>query len=175
MNELDHTEGILVSLRRIIRAIAIHSRQLATKHHLTVPQLLVLREIQRESDVPMGRLAAMVNLSRPTLSSIVDRLVRRELVARIRDGHDRRIVRARLTGAGEEILAQAPPLLQEHFIDELSRCDDAGLSAIRSSLDRVVMMMDAGRLDAAPVLSMGHSIVAEGVEEKIGTDSRKDS
>lgn len=164
MPELDLTEGILVSLRRILRAIAIHSRQIATKHELTVPQLLVLREIDRDSDIPMGRLAERVSLSKATLSNIIDRLVRRGLVRRNRDARDRRIVHVRLTGEGAAILSQAPPLLQEHFIRELSRLDDERLAGIRSALDMVVSMMDAERLDASPVLSTGHSIISEGVE-----------
>ena len=175
MNELDLTEDILISLRRILRAIAIHSRQIATKHALTVPQLLVLREIDRERDIKMGPLADRVNLSRATLSNIIDRLVRRGLVRRRRDARDRRIVHVRLTGEGMTILAQAPPLLQEHFIEELSKLDDDRLAGIRSALDLVVTMMDAERLDASPVLSTGHSIIAEGVDgARASNDAQND-
>jgi len=148
---------IVTALRRIIRAVDRHSKELVRRHGLTGPQLVVLRSV---AEAPagarsVGDLAEQVSLAQPTVTGIVDRLEQRGLASRGRDRFDRRRVLVEVTAAGRALIAEAPPLLQERFLERLGRLEDWEQNLILASLQRVVHMMEAADLDAAPHLVSG--------------------
>lgn len=146
-----HTD-VLITLRRIIRAIDMRSRHLMQQAGLTGPQLLVLQALGRHGRMSAGDLAREVNLSQGTMTSILDRLEKRHLVLRLRSESDRRMVHVTLTAAGETQLAAAPTLLQERFIERFQQLKEWEQTQILASLQRLAEMMDAQDIDAAPVL-----------------------
>lgn len=148
-------ESILRSLRRMIRALDIQSKHLAQRHHLTGPQLVCLRQIQRAGEITPGELAKSVSLSQGTVTGILERLEARGLVSPSRDPRDRRRLRVSLTEKGEETIRSAPSPLQEDFIARLAALPEGEQAMIDWVLSRVVEMMEASNLDAAPMLSTG--------------------
>ena len=149
------TEMVVVALRRIIRAIDLRSRFLVTRYGLTGPQLTVLRELSGHSGVFVGELSRAIHLSQATVTGILDRLAKRELIRRQRSDQDKRRVQVWLTDTGKQMLIDAPPLLQEEFTDEFSKLEDWEQSQILSTLQRVVSMMEAKHIDATPILTTG--------------------
>lgn len=97
------TEQVMVALRRIIRAIDLRSRFLVARYHLTVPQLVVLKELWLRGNVSVGELTRAVHLSHATVTGILDRLEKRGLVQRQRSDRDKRRVQVRLTPSGERV------------------------------------------------------------------------
>jgi DNA-binding MarR family transcriptional regulator len=79
--------------------------QLWQRARLTLTQASVLRNL-RSGPQTGGRLGELVGLSAASISRLVDRLERRELVSRKRDTHDRRIVEVHLEPAGERLLGE---------------------------------------------------------------------
>jgi DNA-binding MarR family transcriptional regulator len=150
-----YEEPILRSLRRMTRAIDLHSRRLATQHRLTGPQLVCLRAIVEGTPITPSALAREVSLSQATITGIVDRLVKRDLVERRRDDADRRRVLLAPTPAGQQTAANAPSPLQDTFAANLARLDEGDQREIADVLERVVRMMEAEDLDAAPLLATG--------------------
>ncbi len=146
---------IVAALRRIIRAIDLHSRRLAEEHGLTGPQLATLQAAANLGVSSTGALARAVHLSGPTVTGILDRLTNRGLVDRTRNGQDRRSVTVRLTCDGEDVLAAAPSLLQDRFRQELVRLEEWEQTTILATLQRIAAMMDAESLDASPLLVPG--------------------
>ena len=118
----------------------------------TGPQLLVLQALGQHEEMTAGDLAREVNLSQGTVTSILDRLEKRDLIQRIRSHTDRRKVYVTLTGEGKEKLSTAPTLLQERFIERFVELKDWEQNQILASLQRLAEMMDAQDIDAAPVL-----------------------
>jgi DNA-binding MarR family transcriptional regulator len=149
------TEMVVVALRRIIRAIDLRSRFLVTRYGLTGPQLTVLRELSEHNGVSVGELARAIHLSQATVTGILDRLAKRELIDRQRSDQDKRRVQVWLTDTGKQMLIDAPPLLQEEFTDEFSKLEDWEQSQILSAFQRVVSMMEAKHIDATPILTTG--------------------
>lgn len=84
---------LLKSLNKMLGTMA--AKELS-KYGLTVPQLVVIRHIMGEPKT-IGQLSKAVDLSYSTVSGIIDRLEREELVERVRDEQDRRIVWIRKT------------------------------------------------------------------------------
>lgn len=151
--ETEDSAQVLISLRRIMRAIDLHSRQLKQKHNLTGPQLIVLREIVRQDGITTGELAHRASLSNATITGIVDRLEKRGLVERNRGDKDRRQVLVRITESASELLKSAPPLLQERFLASLESLDKRQRVEMLAMLQRVARMMNAEALDVGPVLA----------------------
>ena len=108
-------DSVLRSIRRIIHAIDLYSRQLTAVCSLTGPQLACLRQIETGGAVTMTELAGAISLSPATVSGILDRLEARELVCRERQSDDKRRVLVTLTKAGRAAVRRAPPPLQEQF------------------------------------------------------------
>lgn len=154
VNMARHHE-VLISLRRIIRATDMYSRHLSKVAGLTAPQLLVMQSIAQRGEMAMGQIADEVSLSQATITTILDRLEKRELIVRLRGSTDKRRVYARLTADGMALLEKAPTPLQEEFIDRFAELDDWEQSLIVSSLQRVAAMMNADDIDASPVLDLG--------------------
>ncbi|MBT2987681.1 MAG: MarR family transcriptional regulator [gamma proteobacterium symbiont of Ctena orbiculata] len=150
----DIGDQVIVALRRVIRAVDLHSRTLVESHGLTGPQALILKALQNGS-LPAGELATQVSLSQGTVTDILNRLEKRGLIRRNRDTEDRRRVLVEATDAALTLLAQSPPLLQESFAERFSNLQDWEQTQLLASLQRIAAMMDAEDIDAAPVLSSG--------------------
>ena len=149
------TVQVVEALRRIIRAVDLHSRSLVQRYRLTGPQLVVLKAIADQGPRSVGEIARSVHLSQATVSGILDRLESRGLVIRARSSDDRRRVVVSLSAAAGETLRSAPPLLQEHFIERFLELDEGEQRGILASLQRVVSLMEARDLDATPILATG--------------------
>ncbi|MFD1382193.1 MarR family winged helix-turn-helix transcriptional regulator [Rhodanobacter aciditrophus] len=154
MPESQHLHDVLVHLRRIIRATDLQSKRVVKACGLTIPQIMVLRAIEELGDVTVRRISDNVSLSQATVTTILNRLEERKLVERVRAQKDKRIVNARLTESGTEMLLTTPPLLHEKFIAEFEALDGWEQTQMLSSLQRVAMMMNAENLDAAPLLDI---------------------
>ena len=68
---------------------------------LTTAQLRVLFLVRNDPGVTAGELASRLSVTPPTISGIVDRLVKLSLIRREDDESDRRLVRNHLTDGGE--------------------------------------------------------------------------
>ncbi len=148
-------EEVLVALRRVIRATDLHSKHLAKTTGLTAPQILLLQTIRDKGEVTIGEIATEMSLSQATVTTILDRLEKRELVYRERSKEDKRKVHAYLTDDGYSMLSGAPIPLQDHFARQFGDLQEWEQTMIISSLQRVAQMMDAQHIDASPVLDIG--------------------
>ena len=173
-------EQVLIAIRRIIRAVDLHSRLLLQHHGLTGPQLVILKSLAETGEVSVGQLAHSVHLSQGTVTGILDRLESRQLVTRRRGTTDKRQMLAQPTEYALTLVRDAPSPLQDRFIDEFGRLADWEKSQILSVLQRVVAMMEAESVDGTPILTTGaieDSITEAGknVQNDPGQSHRSDS
>lgn len=159
---------ILVALRRVTRAIGLHSRRLQQSHGLTGPQAVIIGEVISSQGLTAGELARRVNLSQATVTDIVKRLESRGLLCRTRDIRDRRRVLITTTRDGQAIYANAPPLLQETFVERFESLPDWEQNMLLSAMQRIATLMDAEALDAGALLS-SEELLAPAIN---GTDDR---
>jgi DNA-binding MarR family transcriptional regulator len=163
-------DQVIVALRRITRAIDLHSRLLLQEHGLTAPQLAALRSVQRLGPVTVGALARDIHLSQATITGILGRLEKRGLVTRTRGDRDRRSVVVQLTDEGAKLVEEAPSLLQDRFHSGLAKLQQWEQTMILATLQRIASLMDAEGIQAAPVLVAG---VAGAPEEDVSHYLRK--
>jgi DNA-binding MarR family transcriptional regulator len=148
-------ESILISIRRMSRAVDLQSRQLAKAHDLTGPQLVCLRRMHTHEGLTPKSLAAAVSLSQATVTGILDRLERRGLVRRVRSTVDKRVVHLEVTPDAVKLIGEAPSPLSERFRGRLGALPEGEQAMIDWVLRRVVDMMEAGEVDASPILTTG--------------------
>lgn len=152
---MEECDAILMSIRRISRAIDLHSKRLVKTSGLSVPQLLVMLSVQRHGDVAIGIIANDVCLSQATVTTIIDRLESHGYLRRERSQDDRRVVHVALTAAGEHKLEETPDLIQADFVREFRQLDRWEQQMLLSTLDRVARMLNADESDAVPVSDIG--------------------
>lgn len=148
-------DEVLIALRRVIRATDLHSKHLAKTTGLTAPQILLMQNIRDKGEVTIGQLASGMSLSQATVTTILDRLEKRELVYRKRSSEDKRKVHAYLTEQAVETLKEAPIPLQDHFTQQFNDLKEWEKTMMISSLQRIAQMMDANDIDASPILDLG--------------------
>lgn len=149
------SDEVLRSIRRILRKVSQHSRQLSRQVGLTVPQLLCLRaiaETEADCEVTVAQVGQSVQLSSATVSRILDRLEQSQLIVRERKSADRRKVCLSLTEQGRQKARNLPTPLQERFVTRMESLSLEEQSQLLDTLAKIVDMMEASDLDAAPVL-----------------------
>ena len=151
---MEKHQELLISLRKVIRAIDLHSKHLNKTSGLTSPQLLIMLEIDKEYSINSSQVAKKVNLSPATVTNIIDRLENKNLISRVRYTQDKRKVGLYLTDDGKALLLRAPQALQAHFIEKFSNLAQWEQSQLLSSMERLSNMMDADKIDAAPLLEL---------------------
>ena len=82
------------------------------EHGVSTPRSKLLAEIQRLGPVRLADLARAVGITQGTASTLVDALVRDQLVVRSTDADDRRAIRLSVTQRGDD---QARRWLTDYF------------------------------------------------------------
>ncbi|HJV47465.1 MAG TPA: MarR family transcriptional regulator [Bacillota bacterium] len=112
---------------------------------ITIPQALVLGEI-RDKPKTIGELSKALDLSNSTISGIVDRLERNQIVIRERDKEDRRVVFVSLSRNVHELENQYPVLQQDYLAiligSLISDLGDEELSQLLSSLQLIQSFLE---------------------------------
>lgn len=145
---------ILKSIRRIIRAVDLQSRRLASQHNVTGPQFACLSAVVERGPITAALLAGIVHLSPSTLVGIIDRLEKKGLLTRCRDEADRRRVLLSASEAGRELAGQVSSL-QVTFSTALANLPESEQAALAGAVERIVNLMEVQHLDAAPILETG--------------------
>jgi DNA-binding MarR family transcriptional regulator len=91
--------------------------------NVTIQQLRVMTILSHEGPRPVSLLARRLSVATPTMTSILDRLVRQGLVARQDNPQDRRVVLNALTEQGRALIERFEPVQADRLreiVDQLS-------------------------------------------------------
>lgn len=152
---MDRIDTSLIALRRILRATELFSRDLAQSVGLTAPQFRVLQIVAENDPCTATAISHQMRITQATVTSLVDKLVRQDMVVRERSQIDRRQTNIMVTEKGRQAIAKAPDPLQQRFVRKFSALPDWEQASLIAALERVVAMLDADDIDAAPVLDTG--------------------
>ena len=145
----------LVALRRILRATEQHGKVLARASGLTPVQMRVLKLLEADGRSTPKEIANQLHVAQATITALIDRLAAKGMVERKRSDHDRRQMNIFITPLGREILDRAPDPLQDQFVTEYEKLPDWEQAMIVAALERVADLLNAGDIDASPVLDLG--------------------
>jgi DNA-binding MarR family transcriptional regulator len=84
------------------------TKEIAARASLTGPQLTVVKMLESMGDLSLSELSDAIRAQNSTVTGIIDRMEREELVERIRSTQDRRVVYIRLTEKGRKLAREIP-------------------------------------------------------------------
>jgi len=103
--------------------------------NLSIPQFRSLRFIQRNPDTSLSDLANHLGLTLPSVSKLVDGLVKKGLISRQESTADRRRLTLVLTQSGEAIINSARANAQVNIAKILSNLSNEELNTIHRTLE----------------------------------------
>jgi DNA-binding MarR family transcriptional regulator len=128
-------------LRAFVRAVALAEplqSELAARHGISFGDLHAVRVLARLGQAPLSRYGAELGIPRSTITNLVDRLERAQLVERIASHTDRRVTLVRLTPAGQGAVEAVALLPGSEVATRLLGLDPAAQEALAELLERVV-------------------------------------
>ena len=143
----DKTRSIIFSIRKLIQAGELYSKELSKIHSISAAQLNCLLALFENGSLPPSQIAKYMLVKSSTVTGVVDRLEQKGLVRRVRNSPDRRIVTIELTGAGNKLAENAPPPIQQKIVDGLKKISESEIDEIVFSLTKLTDMLDVQDLE----------------------------
>jgi MarR family transcriptional regulator, organic hydroperoxide resistance regulator len=117
---------------------------------LSLSQFIVLDSVEEHGEASVGELARSAGVSVPTVTRMLDGLVRDGIVDRRRVDHDRRLVRVTLTPAGHELMREKRGWVRERQHEVYAGLPAADRRRLGPLLQRLARLMDQLSDDLAP-------------------------
>jgi len=111
--------------------------------------LWALAEISGRPRITVTELAKAMSIHQSTASNLLEKLESQNYIARNRSDEDRRVVLLTLTPRGEEILGKAPLPYRGVLNDALLKLDEASLTVLQVSLEKLVAQLEYKQLKGA--------------------------
>jgi DNA-binding MarR family transcriptional regulator len=127
MSNVESTERIgqiFSEFMSAIREFRCASGQQLVRTGVSMTHLHLMWVLERHGDLPMSRLAEILDVSLSSATGIVDRMEERGIVDRIRVPDDRRIVLVRITDHGREVLRRTDLIKEDLMAEIVRRLDD---------------------------------------------------
>jgi DNA-binding MarR family transcriptional regulator len=118
---------------------------------LTITQLRVLFLLRSEPGLSAGSLAERLDVTPSTLTRIMDRLVRNDLIERAPAKEDRRLVLHSLSTAGRDLVEDTERRYREKMDRVLARLDEEQIARIVDALRDLADATDAAEAEEARV------------------------
>jgi DNA-binding MarR family transcriptional regulator len=144
---LDYTRDLIFSIRRLLQAKELYTKELNKKYQVSSSQLNCIIALYENGPLPPSQIARHIMVNSSTVTGIIDRLEQKGLVERWRISSDRRVITIQLTEEGEKLAKNAPPPIQQRVIDGLKNLPHHEIEKIVSSLQMLTNMLDVQDLD----------------------------
>ena len=93
----------------------------------------------------MTELSLNLGVSNPTMTALIDRLIKAKMVKRERDNIDRRVVKASLTDSGRETLDKLLKIRRKELEKILTHLSQGEMDSFLNSIELVAQLLTKGR------------------------------
>ncbi len=131
------SKAIIAQFRSGLRELRCMSGDKMRRTELSFTNSHILSMLDHHGEMPMSRVAEMLDVSLSNASGVIDRLEDRGLVERLRVPDDRRVVLVRPTDAGRAALIRVEVLKEGLMQNLLDRLDDTRLQRLALALEDV--------------------------------------
>jgi len=138
---------IIYQIRRLMQAEELFTKELNKTYQVSATQLHCLLALYDHGPLPPSQIARYIMVKSSTVTGIIDRLEQKNLVYRLRDSPDRRVITIQLTEAGRELAQHAPPPLQQKIVEGLKKLPEKEIKQIILSLSKLTQMLDVQDLE----------------------------
>ena len=144
---LKYKKDIIYSIRRLMQAGELYSKELNKIYNISSAQLNCLIALHENGPLSPSQISRLIMVNSSTVTGIIDRLEHKELVKRLRISADRRIITIELTKNGKLLAENAPPPIQTKIIDGLNKLSEEEIKRISDTLAQLTNMLDVQDLE----------------------------
>ena len=136
------TKEVVYSIRRLMQAGEHYTKELNKIYNVSAAQINCLLALHENGPLPPSQIAKHVMVNSSTVTGIIDRLEKKDLVKRLRVSQDRRVITVELTKTGKTLAENAPSPIQQKIIDGLNQLSPSKIEQISLTLRRLTDMLD---------------------------------
>ena len=129
-------------LWRVFKSVDDQSKHVQARYGVTGPQLGALWELRERRGLTVTQTARRLHVHPSTVTGIADRLEAKELVRRVRDAKDRRVVHLEITRKGLALVKRAPRPSRRRILDGLGEMPEQRLRSFGRVLADIADMME---------------------------------
>lgn len=127
-------DSLIVYLSRIIYA---QWTAVTAEWGLTPPQNKILRILEMKNSQPINELANTLVSTKSNLTGVIDSMVKRGLVRRVRSRKDRRIINIGLTEKSRKLLRSIPSWLEIYHYSRTPKLDRRERRILKALLEKL--------------------------------------
>ena len=123
-------DRIVLELQEMISGLRCSGTGKMVKLGISMTHLHILWLLDHHGDLPMSRLADLLDVSLSNATGLVDRMEERGIVERVRVPDDRRVVLVRVVAEGVRVRDEVEAMRQDRLRAVLGRLDPAQLDQV---------------------------------------------
>lgn len=140
-NILDRVVLELLSIPPLIRR-SIHRKVFKTafariEEHISLPHFEIMKTLKEAGILHIAEIGERLQIPKPQMTHLIDRLVRLEIVTRQTDAADRRIINIALTDKGRTMMEEHDRLIKGSVKEKLSCLTEEELQELSVSLRKL--------------------------------------
>ncbi|WP_252187714.1 MarR family winged helix-turn-helix transcriptional regulator [Anaeromonas frigoriresistens] len=139
---MDEVVSIEKSLRKIDNIIRKKGREILKDFSITPPQFIALQWLISEGELTIGELSNKMSLACSTITDLIDRMEKNNLVSRFKDEKDRRIVRVKVEEKGHKLVKDVLYRRQAYLGEKLRNFSDDEKKILSKNLIRLYEVME---------------------------------
>ncbi|MDR7001445.1 MarR family transcriptional regulator [Neobacillus niacini] len=124
-------------LRYISGIIKQKGREMLSNYKITPPQFVALQWLFEDGDMTIGELSNKMFLACSTTTDLVDRMEKNQLLVRVKDPNDRRVVRIHLLEEGERIIDEVIKKRQVYLEEILKNFTTDEILVLQNNLSKL--------------------------------------
>lgn len=130
--------GIEENFRMASWKVKKKGREILSSLDITPPQFTALYTLSKSENPTIGELSSKMFLACSTVTDLLDRMERNELVVRVKDEKDRRVVRIRVLDKGSKMIEAVLENRRSYISEILEGVSDEMID----SVDKVMEMLN---------------------------------
>jgi len=103
----------------------------------TLQQITVMKEVYLAPELSLNELSHRVNLANSTVSGIVERLVKKGVLIKIRPEENKRVVKILLSDEMKKDMEEITKIKNQYTVEILERMAESDVAAILSALEKL--------------------------------------
>lgn len=140
MKEIRYDDNIIEiekELRYLCTIIKQKGREILTNFSITPPQFEALQYLINNHDMTIGELSNKMFLACSTITDLVDRMEKNQLVKRVRDEKDRRVVRVQVLEDGHKLIEEVLHARRNYLADVLREVSEKERAFILQGITQI--------------------------------------
>lgn len=136
-DEMQQVANLEKTLRMIAEIVKQKGREILSQFPITPPQFIALQWLHEYGDMTIGELSTKMYLACSTTTDLVDRMEKTELVERVKDQNDRRVVQIHLLEKGATIIQEVIKKRQDYLSDVILNLSSDEVNSLEQNLSNL--------------------------------------